>query len=75
MYSKTIASEGVDVFYKGDIGSRIATQICKRMAVLSPGKTSPITTWFAHPNPEGSYRGLRLATNRPVDRAFKCLRH
>ena len=48
-------------------------QTCKRMAVLSPRKTRQLRRGSRARL--GGYRGLRLATDRPVDRAFKYLRH
>ena len=44
---KTIASEGVDVFYKGDIGKRVAADMQANGGLITgEDRASPITTWF-----------------------------
>ncbi|MEC7655114.1 MAG: gamma-glutamyltransferase [Pseudomonadota bacterium] len=61
---KTIASEGVDVFYKGDIGKRVAADMQANGGLITGEDLANYDVVRASAL-EGSYRGLRLATNRP----------
>jgi gamma-glutamyltranspeptidase/glutathione hydrolase len=61
---RTIAADGVEAFYSGQIASRIAEDMAAQGGLLTlddlkaakPDTTEPL--W-------GTYRGLRIATNRP----------
>lgn len=61
---KTIASEGVDVFYKGDIAGRIADDMKANGGLISKDDLAAYEV-VRSPALTGSYRGLNLATNLP----------
>lgn len=66
-YARTltrIAAEGSDSFYSGAIAAEIAADMKAHGALLSAGDLAAYETETNAPL-EGSYRGLRIATNRP----------
>ena len=61
---KTIASEGIDVFYKGDIAGRIADDMRAKGGLITREDLAAYEV-VRSPALSGSYRGLRIATNVP----------
>ncbi|MEL0018478.1 MAG: gamma-glutamyltransferase [Rickettsiales bacterium] len=61
---KTIAVEGVDAFYKGEIAGRIADDMKAKGGLITRDDLAAYEV-VRSPALEGSYRGLKLATNRP----------
>ncbi|MBO89070.1 MAG: gamma-glutamyltransferase [Rickettsiales bacterium] len=61
---KNIASDGIDVFYKGNIAKCIDEDMKAHGGLMTQEDLANYQAVRA-PALEGSYRGLRLATNRP----------
>ena len=71
---KTIASEGVDVFYKGDIGNRIATDMQANGGLITGEDLANYDVVRASAL-KAVIEGCGWQRTGPADRAFKCLRH
>ena len=61
---KTVAEEGVDAFYKGDIGVRIADDMKAKGGLITRDDLAAYEVVRATPV-SGSYRGLKVTTNAP----------
>ena len=61
---RLIAAEGADVFYSGELGTRIAEDIAAHGGLLDDRDLSNYRTTHNEPL-ESTYRGLGVTTNRP----------